>query len=252
MGFEHWQDYHRFSHYVKRNLRYVRDYKNDRFLESVLQSAAKRRIGLASGTKLWRAQLGHDWREQAILDDDGKVVDTYETEWPFDSGRMTPQVDRAFEGRVNPKGIPCLYLSTDQFTAMAEVRPWIDSYVSLAVFEVTRELVLIDCTKDEPSFGPSPFSPVDPTPAETEGYVWGDINAAYSEPVTRIDDVADYAPTQVIAETFKNAGFDGVCYGSKVGKGKSIALFDIANAKCGRCSLFKVEDIDFKFGPENW
>ena len=49
----------------------------------------------------------------------------------------------------------------------------------------------------------------EPDPAEREKAVWAHIGQAFSEPMTRRDDSADYVPTQIIAELFKREGFDG-------------------------------------------
>jgi hypothetical protein len=80
---------------------------------------------LSVGRIFWRAQLGHDWREER---QDGEV---FEVQCAHSSQRMKPRRDRAPEGRVNPKGIPCLYLATTKEAAMSEVRPWMGSYISV-------------------------------------------------------------------------------------------------------------------------
>ena len=87
----------------------------------------------------------------------------------------------------------------------------------------------------------------EPEPAKREELVWGSINRAFSEPVTRIDDVAEYAPTQVLAEAFRNAGYDGIAYGSKLGTGTTVAIFDLAAAELANCHLYKVEAVNLKF-----
>jgi hypothetical protein len=173
-------------------------------------------------------------------------VDSFEVPAPADLKRMIPFTDRATEGRVNAKGIPCLYLSTDRDTAMAEVRPWIGSYVSVGQFTIFRDLTVVDCSSDLASSGLR-FEGAEPEPGERERLVWGRINRAFSEPVTRSDDVADYAPTQVLAEAFRVKGFDGIVYGSKVGVGKTVAIFDVAAADLINCHLYEVESINFKF-----
>ncbi len=165
---------------------------------------------------------------------------------------MVPRTHQATEGRVNPKGIPCLYMSTDRDTAMSETRPWIGSYVSVAVFVVTRELKLVDCTVDPPkgvwvSWRLDGTSEPIPEPSVREQYAWGNINRAFSEPASRSDDVAEYAPTQYLAEAFRHAGYDGIVYGSKLGRGKTVAVFEIAAAKLINCQLHSVENIEFKF-----
>ncbi len=65
---------------------------------------------------------------------------------PHSRERMKPLKDRAPEGRINPKGIPCLYLATERDTALSEVRPWIGSLNSVGQFKTSRNLVVIDCS----------------------------------------------------------------------------------------------------------
>jgi hypothetical protein len=158
---------------------------------------------------------------------------------------MKPLSYRAHEGRVNPKGIPCLYLSDDRDTAMTETRPWIGSCVSVGQFVIVRELRVVDCTGDrKQGFWISLHDPFkQPDPATREDYVWGAINRAFSTPVTRGDDVAEYAPTQVLAEAFQSVGYDGIIYGSRLGKGKAIAIFDLTAAELANCELFRVEEL---------
>jgi hypothetical protein len=201
-----------------------------------------RREAIQKDTLFWRSQLANDWCSQQLTNDVGEV-DSVEVPAPANAKRMLPFPDRATEGRVNPKGIPCLYLSTDRDTAMAEVRPWPDSYVSAAQFMVCRDLTVVDCSAKSPNwvcFG-------EPAPEEREEIVWGHINRAFAEPVTRSDDVADYAPTQVLAEAFRSRGFDGVMYGSRLGVGKTIAIFDLAVADLINCHLYQTKSVTFTF-----
>ena len=79
---------------------------------------------------------------------------------------------------------------------MAEVRPWIGSYVSIAQFSVMREVRVVNCTTDDHR---SMIYASEPEPEERERAVWRDIDRAFSQPVSSADDTADYSPTQVIA-----------------------------------------------------
>ena len=90
----------------------------------------------------------------------------------------------------------------------------------------------------------------EPESDRREECVWGDINRAFSQPVTRTDDVAEYAPTQVLAEAFRSAGYDGIVYGSKRGIGKTVAIFDLTAAKLANHDLFRVEAVNLTFEPE--
>jgi RES domain len=246
--FESWKQYWEFSHFVMRKARHRLDAKNQRFLDAVVETSAKRKGSIQKGAVLWRAQLGNDWRTERVLDENREEIDAFDVENPFSPGRMTPLQDRANEGRVNPKGIPCLYFSTDRDTAMAETRPWIGSHVSVAQFVMLRDLSVVDCSADSARRGVVVFGKDrEPEPAKREELVWGSINRAFSEPVTRIDDVAEYAPTQVLAEAFRNAGYDGIACGSKLGTGTTVAIFDLAAAELANCHLYKVEAVSLKF-----
>jgi RES domain-containing protein len=160
--------------------------------------------------------------------------------------RMKPLVDRACEGRVNPKGIPCLYMASDEHTAMAEVRPWIGSLVSVAVFRSTRALRIVDCTKDAERL-PLYLDGEPPAQQRAEA-VWAHIAHAFKEPVTRNDDVAEYAATQIIAEMFRAMGLDGVAYRSAFGLDRyNVALFDVKAAELCMCSLHEIKDVELKY-----
>jgi RES domain len=140
-----------------------------------------------------------------------------------------------------PRGIPCLYLASTAETAIAEARPWIGSYVSVAQFRIVRPLRIIDCSQGH---NKQPLYLDEPDPAERTAAVWAHIDRAFSEPMTRSDDVADYVPTQIIAELFKREGFDGIGYKSNFGEnGYNLAIFDLDAAKILNCGLHRVDGI---------
>jgi RES domain-containing protein len=156
---------------------------------------------------------------------------------------MIPLPDRAVEGRVNPKGIPCFYAATHPFTAMSEVRPWVDSYISLAEFRVRGKLTLVDCTRAE-----SEWLDTGDDAVACESLAWADINESFSRPVTPSDNVADYAPTQIIAEVFRRAGYHGLMYRSGLDNhGVNVALFDVRYATFKHASLHRAKSVTFKF-----
>jgi hypothetical protein len=81
-----------------------------------------------------------------------------------------------------------------------------------------------------------------------ENTVWRHIDRAFATPVTRSDDAAEYVATQVIAELFRDQGFDGVAYKSSFGsKAFTLALFELAAAKLHSCHLYEVTKAVFKF-----
>jgi hypothetical protein len=237
--FKSYQSYLQFAHSITTQWRYARNAEQTDFLQAVLSTSVSRQEVLAAGTILWRAQRGHDWRAE----NQGEGI-AEENPSPFGPERMKPLVNRSSEGRANPKGISYLYLATQQATAVAEVRPWIGSYVSVAQFALKRAVSVVNFATDD--HGIVLYSG-EPEPQERERAVWHDIDRAFSQPVTSGDDTADYAPTQVLAEFFRENGLDGVAYGSSLGQGHNLSLFDIGAAVLVNCNLVQIDGVKFDF-----
>jgi len=237
--FDSWRSYETFAHDVKRKSRYMRDAKTQRFLDTVLDTSHERRKTIPGGSVFWRAQQGHGCRTESHDDLE------YDTPAPLEPDRMKPMTDSAREGRVNPKGIPCLYLATDKETAMCEVRPWLGLCVSTGQFKTIRHLQVVDCSVLHDS--KLHWYLEEPALEEREKAVWGAIEHAFSRPVNTDDSTADYAPTQVLAEIFRTDGCDGVVYKSLLGQGHNIALFDITAAELVNCFLYQPKAIAFTF-----
>ena len=98
------ESYGLFSREVRMERRYVRTAEAEEFLRSVATTCRSRIKEIPQGFILWRAQLGSDWD---TLEDTRLLVAV-----PHPPNRMKPLRHCAIEGRANPKGIPCLYLST--------------------------------------------------------------------------------------------------------------------------------------------
>lgn len=241
MNFESGQSYWVFSQEVIQSNRYIYSDAVKNFLSNVLETGEARVTPVSSGSVFWRAQLGRNSRP--VFRDGEKVRDD---PVPFSDTRMKPLQDQASEGRVNPKGIPCLYLATDKETAMSEVRPWPHSRISVGEFKTVRELRLIDCST-HPS-GAVAFYEGEPDEQKKAAVVWADIDRAFSRPVAPSDKALDDVPTQILAEFFKNNEFDGVCYKSSLAGGLNVALFDIHAATMVNCWVHRVEKIECSFG----
>jgi hypothetical protein len=221
-------------------LRYIRAPEQDAFLKTVLATAAPRRVLIKSGQYFWRAQLGNGWMQQ---EQDGQK---YKEPCAHPATRMKPLRGQASEGRANAKGIPCLYLSTRKETAMSEVRPWVGSLVSVGQFRLLRDIEVIDCSLNHANN--VPYYVDEPRPKNRAEVIWSCIDVAFAEPTTRNDDTGEYAPTQIISELFKSAGFGGVAYKSNFGEhGYNTALFDIDIAELVNCHLYKVKSVEIEF-----
>ncbi len=164
---------------------------------------------------------------------------------PYHGNRMKPLDNAANEGRVNPKGIPVLYLATHEDTAMAEVRPWVGSHISLGEFKVTAPRTVIDFSAEgSTSLG---FYAQEPPPELRTLVIWAQIGQLFSMPISSDPSTAEYAPTQIIAEMFRQRGLDGVAYKSSLTSGLNVAFFSLAAADLVTRSLHEVESISFKF-----
>lgn len=235
-----YQAFHVFRRHVLRESRYVLDNVAQSFLETVLATSGDRRKEIPEGRIFWRAQRGHGWEK--IQQDD----DEFEVPGPHPKHRMRPLPNAATEGRVNPKGIPCLYLATNKETAMAEVRPSVGIYVSVGQFKTLRPLALLDCSVGSGGEFINLYIE-EPGVEERERAVWTDIDRAFSDPVEVSDSTADYAPTQILSEMFKREGYDGIVYRSNLGLGFNVACFDTNAADIVNCFLYKVKSVVFEF-----
>jgi len=236
--FDSWRSFWNFRREIACDWRYVRSSAGQKFLSAVAAGTHARSKSIPEGRNFYRAQVAH----HDVLDE--AVGEAFPG--PAMPDRMLPLPDRATEGRVNPKGIPCLYMAADQHTAMAEARPWIGSLVSVGILRTRRPLRIVDCT-DGADRHPI-FIDGEPSAEKRIEAVWSHIARAFREPVTRDDDRAEYAATQVIAETFRAENFDGLAYRSAFGvDGFNIALFDLSAAELVMCSLHEIRDVELKY-----
>jgi hypothetical protein len=236
--------YYQFEQAVIRKTRYVYDERIRTFLATVLATSNSRKDSIEKGSILFRAQRGYTWRtENPGTEEEFEVPDAFEPD------RMIPKAEFVGDGRVNPRGIPCLYLATEANAAMAEIRPWVGSYISLAQFKLMRDVAVVDCSKDKRIF-PNWLLSQDQqeiSPQKREEAVWGDIGHALSRPVTPDDPVTAYVPTQILAEAFRSHGYGGIVYRSLLGEGLNVALFDCAAADLINCALYDTNAVEFKF-----
>ncbi len=238
-------DFERFAELATTQYRYFQDGERKAFLDEITVTAASRTVTLPSDSRLWRAQLGMDTAVETRCDD-GLVLVEFR---PHSKERMLPLRGMPSSGRANPSGIPVLYTSTDRETAMSEVRPNKASQISLAELTVTRDATIVDCSIGN---GRSIFeyagTPVPPN--EREGVVWRSVNDAFSRPVDTEMEVPAYVATQILAEHFKGAGYDGIRYRSGYDTGgHNVILFDTTVATVGDPTIYRVRGIQFDFEP---
>ncbi len=228
---------------MRHGSRFLHDDKVNNFLQTVSNTTESRHKIILPDKALWRAQLGYDKEELRELHQDENTWIEYV---PYKVERMKPLRNSAYEGRINPKGIPCLYTANDKETAIAEVRPHMGALVSVAQMKVIRELRLVNCINGHD--GICNFYFEEPSPEEREKSVWREIGRAFSEPVSPDPGIAAYVPTQILAELFRQNRYDGVAYKSKLGPGYNIALFDLDILEIVDVRLYPVKAVHYEIG----
>ena len=242
--FASWQSYLTYAKEVRRGRRYVWPENVQSFLDAVRRSARKREFRIKTDQPFFRAQEG--WRHEVEEREDGTLGGPL----AFCARRMKPVADRVSDGRANAAGIAVLYLAVDPETAIAEVRPWIGSQVSVSQFRTTRELRALDLTQEfgkhwmpEFSVKEERFLPVDAEGKEKS--VWTNIDNAFSCPVGRMDELNEYVPTQILAELFRDEGYEAIVYRSLLGEtGYNVVIFDPADAEPVDGTPYEVRKIE--------
>lgn len=158
-----------------------------------------------------------------------------------------PPASRASEGRVNSKGIPCLYLADSIKTTLHEIRARDFDDVTVAIFTPIKKLNLVDFRQLDKL---SPFATigigVDWFAVNIE--ILHEISRDIAKPMRRNDSVLDYLPSQYIADFAKSLGYDGICFSSTLHLGGvNYAIFNENVFECKNVSLFQIEKLDFSF-----
>jgi hypothetical protein len=119
--------------------------------------------------------------------------------------------------------------------------------VTVAQFKALKNLKIVDCCSFH---GRNNLLNND----RREDVIWTEIDNAFSEPTTGRDDVAEYAPTQILAELFRSKGYDGIAYKSIFSPSHksdayNLAFFDLAVAECLEPKICQVKSLRLETIP---
>ena len=79
--------------------------------------------------------------------------------------------------------------------------------------------------------------------------------SGHGYPALRSDDTGEYVATQILAEVFREVGFEGIAYKSVFSRRSfNLALFDLNSAKLAACELHEVTavKVNFEERPESY
>lgn len=121
-------------------------------------------------------------------------------------------------GRINITGQSFFYAAETEGTAIEEVRPTPNQIISLAKFELLRDLSIVDFATDQ-EFPIQLRNKYNMSP----GHFFTAIMLSFSTPP---EDEWDYQVTQYIGDHIRKTGFDGICYMSQFTRKKNYAIFN--------------------------
>jgi hypothetical protein len=225
-----------FSEQVKRDPAHQLEFRDPEFHDFLINEDLLGRVTarLPPGTLLYRARLGF------IPGADGVAR-------PYSGPDIgAPPPDKAHAGRANQEGRVVLYSADQEQTAIAEVRPARGEYVSIAELHVRKELSILNLGTG-PEW-PNPFTAAS-LPYEVE---FAELLHAFAEalarPLRRKDDLADYLPSQKLAELIERAGLDGIRYPSAMAPdGTNLLLFAPDSVTIGRSRLIEVLETQVQY-----
>lgn len=229
------EKYSDFVDELKSSRRYFLSDSSKDFLSNLKELAEKNPFSLKQGHVLYRARKNDYKGHQPSFD-------------PWPAEEMKPKPNMKAEGRANPYNISMMYLASSEETAIAEVRPDVGFPVTVGEFQVKKELNLVDFVSLRPSYA-AYF--MHPDVGEDE-YLWLALSNDYSRPLYKEEQQVNYLQTQVIAEYFKDQGFDGLIYQSQFKaqktslKGEDIAknfvIFDAEAVENIKSEVWKISE----------
>lgn len=172
---------------------------------------------IPSGTEFFRARSEYKTKRLVQLEN-GLIEAHYEGSSGKDMGPPPPP--NASAGRLNRAGVSFLYVATDEYTAVCEVRPHPGHIVSVGRAESLAGIRVVRLTKmDFYDFYLS---------EELLNFYWliHTLDKLFSMPVVPDERPIKYCLSQVFSDAFRELGFDGMRYRSSVGTGENLVLFN--------------------------
>jgi hypothetical protein len=126
---------------------------------------------------------------------------------------LAPPPGKSKTGRVNVNGVSVLYVSEQEETAIAEIRPPRGSLVSVGDLCTNREMSILDL--GDPIPAPNPFTTENLSYAVDEVNLLNAFSWTLSKPMERTDDESEYYASQKLSDWLKGLEFDGIRYPSQ-------------------------------------
>lgn len=217
----------RWAEHLRRVDRFHLREDDERLVEKIVSySVQNREIPLEVGESLYRARINK--------------IDEPQAKQLCQMG--APPANSARAGRMNPVGIPYLYLALEEMTAIAEVRPWKGALITVARFHPQRQLRVVNLNYRDVKLPGKQVQKGDHTEYLTFLLFMSRTLAIPQDP----NDELSYIPTQYFAEKFKRRGLDGIIYQSVLHEGGSnLVLFDVDSAAAQDVYLHQIQQVTY-------
>lgn len=162
-----------------------------------------------------------------------------------------PKPGKSGEGRINAKGVACLYLATDEQTCIKEIRAGVFDIVCIGEFQINSPIKLVNLSKINKI---SPFkvpygnnAAFDIAEIDINRKFLEEINDNIRTPQASSDDPLDYIGTQYISDYIKSITdddskklYDGIEFASTHSQTeRNIVLFETSLDTC-KCECVNV------------
>ena len=155
-----------------------------------------------------------------------------------------PPKEKGSVGRINPEGITILYLASDDITVLHEVRASTYDYVTVATFENTRDIIVVNLSRISKI---SPFlydGALEKFAVNRK--VLNEMAAEVAKPLRRNDSTLEYLPTQYVSEFIKREKYDGVEYSSTFReKGFNLACYNESIFSCTSVKTIEITNVTY-------
>lgn len=223
---------------IKTNLLYKnRFFVDEKFADELKQIIDEKKKTINKGSVFYRTRIYDESDKDRKRSGEyyGELFEGYDEKGSF----VNEGTNWSNENRMNPNGIKCLYVSTDERTSIKELNPSINEIVSVAEIVSLDNLIVVDLSKSE--------STNNPYIAYLSVLIQEEISKGYSS--------KDYIFSQYVAAFCQSNGFDGIGYRSKYclrsetkdEKGINYAIFNYKKCKAVSSKLYDVKRTSIQF-----
>lgn len=190
----------------------------DSIIKQLNKFVANASIVIKENEKFYRARIGYKSKEFKYLADymEGDYFYT-----PYSGNEISsPPPLKSQSGRLNRTGVSFLYCSTNMNTAIAEVRPHPGDRVSTGCFLTKEKLSIFNLAKEYLL----DYYKTDKLLDEYFIYI-NSICGLFLKTIPP-SEKENYSITQLIADSIRKIGFDGILFPSSVGNGENLVVFN--------------------------